>query len=56
MIRGKFKGKFSREDVIKVMTEAVDLAKQKGMMTFYNLRADKVFSHRSKYPNRITLP
>ncbi|MBU3934253.1 MAG: homocitrate synthase, partial [Candidatus Omnitrophica bacterium] len=33
MIRGKFKGKFSKEDVIKVMVEAVDLAKQKGIKT-----------------------
>jgi len=33
MIRGKFKGKFSREDVIRVMTKAVDLAKQKGIKT-----------------------
>ena len=33
MIRGKFKGKFSKEDVIKIMVEAVDLAKQKGMKT-----------------------
>ena len=27
MIRGKFKGKFSKEHVIRAMTEAVDLAK-----------------------------
>jgi len=33
MIQGKFKGKFSNEDVIRVMTEAVDLAKQKGVKT-----------------------
>jgi homocitrate synthase NifV len=33
MIHGKFKGKFSKEDVIRVMTEAVDLAKQKGIKT-----------------------
>lgn len=33
MIRGKFKEKFSKEDVIKVMAEAVDLAKQKGIKT-----------------------
>ncbi|GAH22081.1 unnamed protein product, partial [marine sediment metagenome] len=33
MIRGKFKGKFSKEHVIRVMTEAVDLAKQKGIKT-----------------------
>jgi homocitrate synthase NifV len=33
MIRGKFKGKFSKEHVIRVMTEAVDLAKEKGMRT-----------------------
>ncbi len=33
MIQGKFKGKFSKEDVIKVMTEAVDLAKEKGVKT-----------------------
>jgi len=33
MIRGKFKGKFSKEHVIRVMTEAVDLAKRKGIKT-----------------------
>jgi homocitrate synthase NifV len=33
MIRGKFKGKFSKEDVIKMMVEAVDLAKQKEIKT-----------------------
>lgn len=31
MIRGKFQGKYSREDVIKEMTEAVDLARKKGI-------------------------
>ncbi|MBU0478545.1 homocitrate synthase [bacterium] len=33
MIHGKFRGKFSKEDVIKVMVEAVDLAKEKGIKT-----------------------
>jgi len=33
MIRGKFKGKFSKEHVIRAMTEAVDLAKRKGIKT-----------------------
>lgn len=33
MIQGKFKGKFSKEQVIRVMTEAVDLAKEKGIRT-----------------------
>ncbi|MGA1841865.1 MAG: homocitrate synthase [bacterium] len=33
MIRGKFKGKFSKEEVIREMTEAVDLAKKKGIKT-----------------------
>ena len=33
MIRGKFKRKLSKEDVIRVMSEAVDLAKQKGIRT-----------------------
>lgn len=33
MIQGKFKGKFSKDDVIREMTEAVDLAKQKGIKT-----------------------
>ncbi|MBU4257741.1 homocitrate synthase, partial [Patescibacteria group bacterium] len=33
MIRGKFKGKFSHEDVIQEMTDAVDLAKKKGIKT-----------------------
>ena len=33
MIQGKFKGKFTKEDVIKVMTSAVDLAKEKGIRT-----------------------
>ncbi|MCD6231112.1 homocitrate synthase [Candidatus Aerophobetes bacterium] len=33
MIQGKFRGKFSKEDVIRVMTEAVDLAKEKGIKT-----------------------
>ena len=33
MIRGKFKGKFSKEHVIRVMSEAVDLAKEKGIRT-----------------------
>ena len=33
MIRGKFKGKFSKEHVIRVMSEAVDLAKRKGIKT-----------------------
>lgn len=31
MIQGKFKGKLSKKDVIRVMTEAVDLAKQNGI-------------------------
>lgn len=33
MIQGKFKGKFSKEQVIRVMSEAVDLAKEKGIRT-----------------------
>jgi len=33
MIQGKFKGKFSKEHVIRVMSEAVDLAKEKGIRT-----------------------
>ncbi|HCG77376.1 MAG: homocitrate synthase [bacterium (Candidatus Ratteibacteria) CG01_land_8_20_14_3_00_40_19] len=33
MIQGKFKGKFSSGDVIRMMTEAVDLAKKKGIRT-----------------------
>lgn len=33
MIRGKFKGKFSKEHVIRVMSEALDLAKEKGIRT-----------------------
>jgi homocitrate synthase NifV len=33
MIRGKFKGKFSKEHVIRAMSEAVDLAKEKGIRT-----------------------
>jgi len=33
MIRGKFKRKLSKEDVIRVMCEAVDLAKRKGIKT-----------------------
>lgn len=33
MIQGKFRGKFSKEDVIRVMTEAVDLAREKGIKT-----------------------
>ncbi len=33
MIRGKFKGKFSKEEVISEMSEAVDLAKKKGIKT-----------------------
>jgi homocitrate synthase NifV len=31
MIRGKFQGKYTREDVIREMTEAVDLARKKGI-------------------------
>ena len=31
MIRGKFQGKYTREDVIKEMAEAVDLARRKGI-------------------------
>ncbi|MFC1490566.1 homocitrate synthase [Candidatus Latescibacterota bacterium] len=31
MIRGKFKGKLSNEDILSIMTEAVDLAKNKGI-------------------------
>ncbi len=31
MIRGKFQGKYSKEEVIREMTEALDLAKKKGM-------------------------
>ncbi|NOZ64658.1 MAG: homocitrate synthase [Caldiserica bacterium] len=31
MIKGKFRGKLNRDDVIRVMTEAVDAAKEKGM-------------------------
>ncbi|PIU41842.1 MAG: homocitrate synthase [Candidatus Omnitrophica bacterium CG07_land_8_20_14_0_80_42_15] len=31
MIQGKFQGKYTREDVIKEMTEAVDTAKKKGI-------------------------
>jgi len=33
MIKGKFKGKFSEEDIIRTMTEAADLAKRKGIKT-----------------------
>ncbi len=33
MIYGKFQGKFSKEDVTRVMCEAVDRAKQKGIKT-----------------------
>jgi homocitrate synthase NifV len=33
MIKGKFKGKFSEEDIIRIMTEAADLAKRKGIKT-----------------------
>ena len=33
MIQGKFKGKFSKEEVIRVMTEAIDLAKEKWIRT-----------------------
>ena len=33
MIRGKFKRKLSKKDVIRVMSEAVDLAKRKGIKT-----------------------
>jgi homocitrate synthase NifV len=33
MIHGKFKEKFSKEDVIRQMSEAVDLAKEKGIKT-----------------------
>ncbi len=33
MIQGKFKGKFSSRDVIRVMTKAVDLAKKKRIKT-----------------------
>jgi len=33
MIRGKFKGKFSKEHVIRAMSEAVDLATEKGIRT-----------------------
>jgi homocitrate synthase NifV len=33
MIRGKFKGKFSKEEVISQMAEAVNLAKKKGIKT-----------------------
>ena len=31
MIKGKFKGKYTREDIIKMMTEAVDTAKDVGI-------------------------
>ena len=33
MIKGKFKGKFSEEDIIRIMAEAADLAKRKGIRT-----------------------
>ena len=33
MIKGKFKGKFSEEDIIRTMAEAADLAKRKGIRT-----------------------
>ncbi len=31
MIKGKFRGKFNRDDVIRIMAEAVDTAKERGM-------------------------
>ncbi len=34
MVRGKFEGRKGREDIIKMMTEACDRAKEKGMETF----------------------
>jgi len=33
MLYGKFKGKLTKEDIIKMMTDAVDLAKKKGIKT-----------------------
>jgi len=33
MIKGKFKGKFSEEDIIRIMAEAADLTKRKGIKT-----------------------
>ena len=33
MIKGKFKGKYSKKDVIRMMTEAVNLAREKGIKT-----------------------
>lgn len=33
MTKGKFQGRISRDDVLKLMTEAVDLAKKKGIKT-----------------------
>ena len=33
MIKGKFKGKFSEEEIIRIMAEAADLAKRKGIRT-----------------------
>ncbi len=33
MIKGKFQGRKTRKDIIQMMTEAVDLAKQKGIKT-----------------------
>ncbi|NQT91046.1 MAG: homocitrate synthase [Candidatus Omnitrophica bacterium] len=33
MIKGKFQGKMGKADVIKIMTEALDLAKKKGIKT-----------------------
>ena len=32
MMRSKFRGKFSKDDLIKTMTDAVDLARKKGML------------------------
>lgn len=34
MVRGKFEGRKGREDILKMMTEACDKAKEKGMETF----------------------
>lgn len=34
MVQGKFEGRKGREDIIKMMTEACDRAKEKGMETF----------------------